>query len=92
MKVIKSLENSGTAWKITSQEGGFFNFLKPLNDNWFTINKECNYVSYVSATDATIQKKTHGSGITALMSSNESMKDIVKMVKSGRNRTTNKMN
>ena len=30
MKVIKSLENSGTAWKITSQEGGFFNFLKPL--------------------------------------------------------------
>ena len=30
MKVIKSLENSGTAWKITSSEGGFFNFLKPL--------------------------------------------------------------
>ena len=30
MKVIKSLENSRTAWKIASQEGGFFNFLKPL--------------------------------------------------------------
>ena len=35
MKVIKSLENrgtllKGTTRKITSQEGGFLNFLKPL--------------------------------------------------------------
>ena len=35
MKVIKSLENSGvllkeTTRKITSQEGGFLNFLRPL--------------------------------------------------------------
>ena len=30
MKVTKSLENSGTTRKITSQDRGFFNFLKPL--------------------------------------------------------------
>ena len=30
MKVTKISENSRTARKITSQEGGFFNFLKPL--------------------------------------------------------------
>ena len=35
MKVIKSLENTGislkeTARKITSQKGGFLNFLRPL--------------------------------------------------------------
>ena len=35
MKVIKSLENrgillKGTTRKITSQEGGFLNFLRPL--------------------------------------------------------------
>ena len=39
MKVIKSLENreillKGTTRKITSQEGGFLNFLRPLMTAW----------------------------------------------------------
>ena len=35
-----------------------------------------------SATHATIQMKTYGWGTTALIASNEEMKDIMKMVKS----------
>ena len=46
----------------------------------------------MSATDVTIQKKNHGSGIIALMNSNEAMEKIVKIVKSGRIRITNKIN
>ena len=43
MKKIKSLENRGIllkeiTTKITSQEGGFLNFLRPLI-SWFTINE-----------------------------------------------------
>ena len=41
-KVIKSLKNKGILLKgttrvITSQEERFLNFLRPLNDSWFTI-------------------------------------------------------
>ena len=36
----------------------------------------------ISAADADIQKKIHGSGTTALIISNEEMKDIMKIVKS----------
>ena len=41
-EVIKSLKNKGILLKgttrvITSQEEGFLNFLRPLNDSWFTI-------------------------------------------------------
>ena len=36
----------------------------------------------MSATDAVIQKKIHGSGTTALTISNEEMEDIMKIVKS----------
>ena len=36
----------------------------------------------MSATDAAIQKKIYGSGTTALIISNEEMKDIIKIVKS----------
>ena len=36
----------------------------------------------MSAADAAIQKRTHGSGITALLISNEEIEDLVKTVKS----------
>ena len=36
----------------------------------------------LSGTDATIHKKIYGSGTTALIISNEEMKDIMKIVKS----------
>ena len=47
MKVIRSQKNrgillKGTTRKLTSQEGGFLNFLKPF-DRWFTINKKCTH-------------------------------------------------
>ena len=47
MKVIRSRKNrgillKGTTRKLTSQEGGFLNFLKPF-DRWFTINKKCTH-------------------------------------------------
>ena len=49
IKVIKSLENRAisskeTTTKITSQEGGFLNFLIPLMTR-FTINEKCSYDS-----------------------------------------------
>ena len=48
MKMIKSLENreillKETIRKIDSQEGGFINFNKTINDSWFTINEKCRY-------------------------------------------------
>ena len=36
----------------------------------------------MSAADAVIQKKTYGSGSTALITSNEEMEDIIKIAKS----------
>ena len=43
MKVIKYLQNrrllmKGTTTKTISQEGGFLNFFKAINDSWFIIN------------------------------------------------------
>ena len=48
IKVIKSLENSrilvkGTTTKITSQEGRFLNFLKPLMTSGSPLMKESTY-------------------------------------------------
>ena len=98
MKVIKPLENKGillkgTTRKITSQEGGFLNFLKPLMTAGLLLMKNvltslANSVliplglsAAASATDAAIQKKSFGSSKTALIISNKEMKDI-KIVKS----------
>ena len=98
MKVIKPLENKGillkgTTRKITSQEGGFLNFLKPLMTAGLLLMKNvltslANSVliplglsAAASATDAAIQKKFFGSSKTALIISNKEMKDI-KIVKS----------
>ena len=74
MKVIKSLENRGILLKriprkITSQEGGFLNFLKPLMVAGLPLMKSLltplaksvllpfGLSATMSATDAAIQKK-----------------------------------
>ena len=79
MKVIKSLENrrilfKGTTRKITSQEGGFLNFLRPLmTANLPLMKSELTPLAKIvllplglsggmSAADAAIQKKIYGSG------------------------------
>ena len=99
MKVIKSLENrgillKGTTRKITSQEGGFLNFLRPLMTAGLPLMKSVltplaksvllplGWSAGMSAADAAIQKKIYGSGSTALIISNEEMEDIMKIVKS----------
>ena len=98
IKVIRSLENKGillkgTTTKITSQEGGFLNFLKslmtadlPLRKSVLTPSAKIVLIvlglsTGMSAADAAIQKKFYGSG-TALIISNVKMKHIIKIVKS----------
>ena len=99
LKVIKSLENrgillKGTTKKITSQEGGFLNFLRPLMTAGLPLMKsvltplakslllQLGLSEGMSSADAGIQKKIYGSGTTALIASNENMEDIMKIVKS----------
>ena len=96
MKVIKSLENrgvllKGTTKKISSQEKGFLNFLRPLMTaglpsmkNVFTqiVLIPLRLTVAASATHAAIHKNIFGLGTTALIISNEQMEDIMKIVKS----------
>ena len=99
IKEIKSLENRGTllkrtTTKITSQEGGFLNFLRPLMTAGLSLMKSVlaplaksvllpfGLSTTMSTTDAVIQMKIHGSGTTALIISNEKMEVIMKIVKS----------
>ena len=99
MKVIKSLENrgillKGTVRKITSQEGAFLNFLRPLMKSVLTPLAKTNWIRLglsegMSAADAAIQRKIYRSGrpsdlvsrITALTISNEEIYYIIKIVK-----------
>ena len=90
MRVINSLENR----KITSQEGGFLNFLKPLiaaalplAKNLLTLSAKSVLIpleltAAASATDEANQKQIFGSGTTALIILNEEIEDIIKIVKS----------
>ena len=96
MKVIKSLEIllKGATGKVTSQEGGFLNFLKILMTAGLPSMKsvltplsksvllQLGLSAGMSAADAAIQKKICGSGSTALIISIEEMEDIMKIVKS----------
>ena len=99
MKVIGSLENrgillKGTTKKLTSQEGGFLNFLRPLMTAGLPLMKSVltpltkkvlsplGLSAGISAADAAIQKKIYGLGTTTLIISNEEMNDIMKIVKS----------
>ena len=93
IKAIKYLENrgillNGTTTKITSQEGGFVNFLRPLMTAGLLtplakrILIPLGLSAGMSAADAAIQKKIDGSGKTALIIWNEKMEDTTKIVKS----------
>ena len=81
----------GTTRKITSQEVRFLNFLSTLMTADLPLMKSAltplaksvlllplGLSAGISAEDATIQKKTYGSGTTALIISNEEMEDIGK--------------
>ena len=80
-----------TTRKITSQEEQFLNFLTTLMTADSTLMKstltplaknvlllQLGLSAGISAEDAAIQKKTYGSGTTALIISNEEMEDIGK--------------
>ena len=99
MKVSKSFENrgillKGTNRKITSQEGGFLNFLKSLMPVGLPLMKMYSHhqkkgvsiplglAAAASATDEAIQRKIYGSGTKALIMSNEQMEYLMKIVKS----------
>ena len=61
--------------KVTSQEGLFFNFLKPLMSVRLPLAKSVlellGLTASASATDAAIQKKIYGSNTTTLVFSNK---------------------
>ena len=88
MIVIKSLESrtvlsKGTTRKVTSQEGGFLNFLRPLMIVALPLIKSAltplaksvllplGLSAGISAAGKAIQKKIYWSGTTALTISNE---------------------
>ena len=90
-KVIESLENRGILLnKTTSQEGGFLHFIRPLMTPALPLMKKVltslvksvlvplGLSGEMSPADAAIQNKVYGSGTTALIISNEEMKDIKK--------------
>ena len=80
--------------KKVSQEGGLFNFLRPLLTSGLPLMKNVliplaksvliplELRAAVSTKDASIQKKVFGSEMTALITSNREMEDITKIVKS----------
>ena len=100
MKEIRSLENRGILLKVTtkivsSQEGGFPNFLRPLMSAGLPLTKNVlvplaksvlatsRLMAAASATDAAaIQKKVLESGITALIVSNKEINHTMKIDKS----------
>ena len=98
MKLIKSLENKGfllteTTRKITSQEGRFLSFLRPLITAGLPLMKSVitplaknvllpfGLSAGMPAAYAAIQKKIYGSGSTVLIITNKEMKDIMKIIK-----------
>ena len=85
------MENKGiflkqTTEKVIGQEGEFINFLGPIMKHVLTpiaenVSLPLGVTAAMSATDAVIQKKIYGSGMTTLIISNKEMKNIMKMVK-----------
>ena len=90
----RGIQLKGTIRKITNQKGGFLIFLRPLITTGLPLMKSVltpltkrvllplGLSAGMSAADAAIQKKTYGSRTTALITSNEEMEDIIKIVKS----------
>ena len=79
---------------IKIQERGLISFLVPLTRAGLTLVKNVltplaksvliplGSAAAISAADAAIQKKLHGSGATTLIIPNEEMKDFMKTIKS----------
>ena len=86
--------SKGTTRKITSQEGGFLNFIRSLMTTGLSLMKNVlaqldkgvlmplGLLEAVSATDAAIEKNIFVPGTTALIISNEEIEHIKKIVKS----------
>ena len=84
----------GTTRKISSQEGRFLNFVRPLMTAGLPLIKnvltpeargvlvQLGLTAAASATDVAIHKTIFGSCITALIISNEEMDEIMQIVKS----------
>ena len=84
----------GATREIFSKEGGFLNFLRPLVTASSPLMKSIlslfakrflillGLSAETSAVVAAIQIKSHGSGITALLISNNEIEDIMKIVTS----------
>ena len=82
----------GATGKI-NQKRGLFNFLAQLDRVTLSLMRSVltplaksilvplGLTAVASATDAAIQKKIYGSGITTLIISNKEMKDILKRIK-----------
>ena len=72
----------GTTEKINSQEGGLLNFLGPLMKVGFPLTKivlklwaKSVFIQLrLTATDASIQTKNYGCGMTTLIIANKQMK------------------
>ena len=99
MEVIRSSENrgnslKGTTRKVTSQEGGYLNFLRSLMATALSLMKTLftplaksilvplGLTTTASAANVGIQKKSFSSSATALVIWNKEMDDIIKIVKS----------
>ena len=84
----------GATREIFSKEGGFLNFLRPLvtassplMKSILTLFSKSFFIllglsAEISAVVAAIQIESHGSGITALLISNNEIEDIMKIVTS----------
>ena len=89
IKVIKSFENretllKGTTKNVTSQEGGFLNFLRVLTTAGLPLMK--NVLTPLAKSVLLFKKKKKkkkkfGSGTTALIIWKEKMEDIIKIAK-----------
>ena len=87
----------GSTKKISSREEGFLNFLRPLMTAGLPLMKNIHaslvkkflmplgLTAVASATDAALQKKIFGLGMTALMISNEEMDDMKSVSETSKN-------
>ena len=87
----------GSTKKISSWEEGFLNFLRPLMTAGLPLMKNIHaslvkkflmplgLTAVASATDAALQKKIFGLGMTALMISNEEMDDMKSVSETNKN-------
>ena len=87
----------GSTKKISSREERFLNFLRPLMTAGLPLMKNIHaslvkkflmplgLTAVASATDAALQKKIFGLGMTALMISNEEMDDMKSVSETNKN-------